>query len=189
LENKMTIKVFYRDEMNATTKSPSPSPSKPAKVVEDWLANGYIERRDIHSFQPVERRDLYMAHSKEYVDGVLDRKLKNGFSNKDKAVADSLPYTTGSMVAAAICAMRDQTFVCSPTSGFHHAGYSFGGGFCTFNGLMSRPLASSIAITTTATAPMTSSTSLGLGTGSSIRRLLVVTISRRERGCPRRLMP
>jgi len=24
----------------------------------------------------------------------------------------------------------------SPTSGFHHAGYAFGGAFCTFNGLM-----------------------------------------------------
>lgn len=24
---------------------------------------------------------------------------------------------------------------CAPVSGFHHAGYDFGGGFCTFNGL------------------------------------------------------
>jgi acetoin utilization deacetylase AcuC-like enzyme len=26
--------------------------------------------------------------------------------------------------------------MCSPTSGFHHAGYAWGGGYCTFNGLM-----------------------------------------------------
>ncbi len=26
--------------------------------------------------------------------------------------------------------------VCSPTSGFHHTGYSHSAGFCTFNGLM-----------------------------------------------------
>ncbi len=45
------------------------------------------------------------------------------------------------MVAAALCAYRERSITCSPTSGFHHAGYNHGGGFCTFNGLMVAVLA------------------------------------------------
>jgi acetoin utilization deacetylase AcuC-like enzyme len=47
-----------------------------------------------------------------------------------------LPWTSGSMLAAARNAIAENGVACSPTSGFHHAGYSYGGGFCTVNGLM-----------------------------------------------------
>lgn len=50
-------------------------------------------------------------------------------------MAESTLWTVGSMVAAAEDAFVSG-LVCSPSSGFHHAGYSSNHGFCTFNGLM-----------------------------------------------------
>lgn len=44
------------------------------------------------------------------------------------------------MVAATLHVAEHGGFACSPTSGFHRARYSEGGGFCTFNGLMGAAL-------------------------------------------------
>ena len=40
------------------------------------------------------------------------------------------------MIDACLAALHNRTAAVAPCSGFHHAGYDFGGGFCTFNGLM-----------------------------------------------------
>lgn len=131
----MTMPVFYRPEQTAqNANSYSPSASKPAQVIADWQDRGLDIA--VHSFEPVTRQDLYLAHDRAYVDGVLELDIDNGFGNCDPEVAASLRYTTGSMLAAAEHAVLHRTVACSPTSGFHHAGYDFGGGFCTFNGLM-----------------------------------------------------
>ena len=126
--------VFYRPEQVANTESISRSMLKPRLVVEDWKAQGlYL---NIHSFEPVSRDDFKLAHHAEFVDGVLDGTRYNGFNNTDANIARSLPYTTGSMLAAARYALAKKTTACSPTSGFHHAGPTSALGFCTFNGLM-----------------------------------------------------
>lgn len=133
----MTLPVFYRPEMvAANVASYSPSAAKPAMVVADWLKHDIIKDEEIYSFEPATRLDLYLAHDRDYVDGVLDLEIENGFRNTAPSVAASLPYTVGSMIAAADFAVTHQCHTVSPTSGFHHAGYDFGGGFCTFNGLV-----------------------------------------------------
>lgn len=130
----MKVPVFYMPQMVADGQSYSPSASKPAKVISEWiLLNMPI---DVRVFEPATREDFYKAHKKSYVDGVLNGEVINGFGNKIMAVANSLPYTTGSMMAAAHCALENGWGAVSPTSGFHHAHFDFGSGFCTFNGLM-----------------------------------------------------
>lgn len=131
------IKVFYRPEQSCTqANSFSPSAGKPALVMKDWLSRERIaDNIKVVSFEPASRDILYAAHDATYVDGVLDGIVENGFGNKSKAVAKSLPYTVGSMLAAGKYAAEHGMAV-SPTSGFHHAGYSGGAGYCTFNGLM-----------------------------------------------------
>jgi acetoin utilization deacetylase AcuC-like enzyme len=128
--------VFYRPEMSATTESFSTSSSKPKRTVQAWLASGAITKDDIQLFPAASVEDLYSAHSADYVDGVLRGDLPNGFGNCDEGIAKSLRFTTGSMVEAALYVARHGGFACSPTSGFHHAHFERGGGFCTFNGLM-----------------------------------------------------
>ncbi len=131
------MKVFYRPEQVATNASArSPSAFKPKQVVEDWLACKLIQPEDIHSFEPVSRVVLKGAHNAEMVDDLLDLKIANGFGNFDTEVAESLPYTSGSMLSAAKWALVHRKAVCSPTSGFHHAGFRTPDGYCSFNGLM-----------------------------------------------------
>jgi acetoin utilization deacetylase AcuC-like enzyme len=65
----------------------------------------------------------------------------NGFRGRQKEVADSLPWTCGSLLSAARGALNNGLVACSPTSGFHHAGFESGYGYCTFNGLMVAALA------------------------------------------------
>ncbi|MBK7005540.1 MAG: hypothetical protein IPH37_10700 [Burkholderiales bacterium] len=136
----MTIPVFYRPEQSSSdAASYSPSADKPRQVVADWTAHEDIAPHiNIESFEPASREILYAAHDKAYVDGVLDGTAENGFGNNNKGIAASLLYTTGSMLAAAKSALtaRGNKVAVSPTSGFHHAHYSYGGGYCTFNGLI-----------------------------------------------------
>jgi acetoin utilization deacetylase AcuC-like enzyme len=131
------MKVFFREEQSARNADAfSPSAYKPTLVIKDWLRHNLISAEDIMSFEPVTRDDLVLAHEPGFVDGVLSGADANGFGNRDRAVASSLPYTTGSMLAAARYALIHQVNTCSPTSGFHHACYGHANGFCTFNGLM-----------------------------------------------------
>lgn len=133
------MKVFYRPEMVAHTDSVSPSSYKPKLVVEDWLTDPLIDV-EICSFQPATFSQLCTAHDPDFVTGVLECRYENGFGNTEKAVADSLPYTSGSMVAAATYAVENGEVVCSPTSGYHHSGYDYASGFCTLNGILIAPL-------------------------------------------------
>lgn len=128
------IPVFYRPEMVAQANSFSPSAGKPALAVAAWQALGIP--LSIQSFEPITRDQIKLAHSPEFVDALLDCQISNGFGNRDPGVAASLPYTSGSMLAAAREALRNGVGAVSPTSGFHHAGYAHAGGFCSLNGLM-----------------------------------------------------
>ncbi len=129
------MKVFYRPEMSAFTESFSPSSSKPRLVVQDWQNDPQINC-EICSFSPATFQQLKLAHDGDYVDGVLSGRYDNGFGNNDPAIAESLPFVAGSMIAASEYAIRNREVVCSPSSGSHHAGTDFGAGYCSFNALL-----------------------------------------------------
>lgn len=129
------IPIFYRPEMVAHAESYSPSAAKPNIVIDHWLAKGRIQPEQLRSFEPADIEDFTLAHDEHFVRAVLSLEEDNGFGNRSQAVADSLPYTTGSMIAAMQHVLEHGGFACSPTSGFHHAGRNYASGFCTFNGL------------------------------------------------------
>jgi len=128
------MQVFYTPQMVANADSFSPSAAKPAQVVAAWQAAGFPIQ--VFAPAPASLAQLYRAHDPAYVDDVLACRRSNGFGNRRQAVAQSLRYTSGAMVAAVQAAIKEGGITCAPVSGFHHAGYDFGGGFCTFNGLM-----------------------------------------------------
>lgn len=128
------IDVYFSAKQISNPVTFSPSPYKPALVVADWVEKNLAIR--IIDPVPVTREQIAHAHDRSYVNGVLDCDLKNGFRGRQKDVAESLPWTSGSILSAARCALDNGLVACSPTSGFHHARYTSGFGYCTFNGLM-----------------------------------------------------
>lgn len=130
-----TIKVFYDARQSvANNRSISPSAGKPKLVMEEWAKKGYDFA--IGDVTPVTREDYYLAHHDSYINDVLDLRRPNGFDNKSPEVAAALPWTTGSLYCAAVEALKTRKNTVSPTSGFHHASWNRGEGFCTFNGIM-----------------------------------------------------
>lgn len=147
------IKVFYTEKQVADQGNQgfdgryvlkSPSALKPKQIAdaikgfeEDPFTRWTVDTEFVEP-NPVKREHLYLAHDKEYVDGILDLKKNNGFGNTSKEIADSLLYTNGAMVDAALAATVDNP-TCALVSGFHHAGWECWekfGYFCTFNGLI-----------------------------------------------------
>ena len=127
------MKVFFNPKMSTPSHGYSPSGSKPSAAVADWTEKGLdIE---IMPFEPATQADLCLAHDPVFVTEILTLQYNNGHGNKLKSVTNSCLWTVGSMVAAARRAITDG-ITCSPSSGFHHAGYAYNGAFCTFNGQM-----------------------------------------------------
>lgn len=127
------MKVFYRPEMAVDSRGYSPSALKPKQVVADWQSKHMpIE---ICTFKPASPSMIARAHDHNMVKAILDGRRDNGHGNSILEVSQSCQYTVGSIVAAAKAAFTDR-IVCSPTSGFHHAGFDYCGAFCTFNGLI-----------------------------------------------------
>lgn len=127
------IPVFYGERMVADADSFSPSAGKPALVVAAWREAGLPIAW--HDVAPVSESELTAVHDAAYVRDVLACRRENGFGNRRGEVARSLPYTSGALLCAARHAL-EHGIACAPVSGFHHAHYDHGGGFCTFNGLM-----------------------------------------------------
>ena len=177
--------VFYTPAMSATTASYSPSSGKPALVVQDWQ-----QHWDIAILEPRQAtlNELKLAHDPDYVDGVLACTLPNGFRNHDPAVAATLPWTVGAMLSAAEWAVERYGTACAPVSGFHHAHWDRGGGFCTFNGLMIAALALRAEGLVKKVAVLDCDEHYGNGTDDIIERLGLETFIRHVtagRGYPR----
>lgn len=134
------IKVVYSEKQVASGASAiSPSAIKP-KLFAEYLKKSELNN-DIEFIEPFPliKEDFYRCHSRNYVDGIFEGRIPNGFGNYSADVIDSLPYTSGAMYTAAEHALSSKSPVCALVSGFHHAGYNGYQGlgyFCTFNGLM-----------------------------------------------------
>lgn len=128
------IPVFFSPAMVADAGSYSPSASKPAAAVASWQALGLPLA--IRAPAPVAAEQFGVAHDLGFVADILAGRRRNGFGNASPGVAAALPWTSGAMLAAAREAIRNRRGAVAPCSGFHHAGYDFAGGYCTFNGLM-----------------------------------------------------
>lgn len=129
------LKVFYNSNQSTDKNdSLSPSAGKPKIIAEEYAKNPLVEI--VSEFHPLLRAEIAIAHDKQHVEDVLDCVKDNGFRNKSKEVAETLPWTNGSFYAAAEYAFVNKEATMSPTSGFHHAEHRLCEGFCTFNGLM-----------------------------------------------------
>ena len=129
------MKVFYDERQSVNSNdSFSPSAEKPAKVLDSWRKLDIPF--DVISFDPLSVDEIALAHDWNYVNRVMALKVDNGFGNRSPMIAKTLPWVSGSMVAAALHSYHTGEISFSPTSGAHHACYCHGGNFCTFNFLV-----------------------------------------------------
>jgi len=133
------VQVIYSPKMLAPAQGFSPSAAKPAVVVEAWLLA--FPELPLRAPAPATREALARAHDSDYVEAVYAMREPNGFGTFSAEVNDSLAYTSGALLDAARAALASGGAAAAPCSGFHHAGWDFGGAFCTFNGLMVAALA------------------------------------------------
>ena len=127
-------RVVYDEAMVAPAQGYSPGAQKPHAVMAAW----HKAWPDLLVRPPLAATldELCRAHEARYVKDVLAGRITNGFGTVSQTVNSSLPYTSGAMLTAARWALREGGAVAAPVSGFHHAGWDSGEGFCTFNGLM-----------------------------------------------------
>lgn len=124
--------IYTWNDTLASMPSEFISLSKPKRVIE---ASMYSEDQRVLS-EPVTRDELLTVHDPKYVDDVLQLRAKNGFGGIEQRVLDHVLAANGAMMEAARLALKNPGHpVLAPVSGFHHAGYAWGHGYCTFNGL------------------------------------------------------
>ena len=82
----------------------------------DWIAQDF----SIGLFEPnpASRGQLGLAHTQKYVDGILNCELMNGFLGRQQDVAQSLPWTCGSMLSAARAALGNVWWPARPLRAF-----------------------------------------------------------------------
>ncbi|NDB72600.1 MAG: hypothetical protein EB033_08750, partial [Proteobacteria bacterium] len=100
--------------------------------------------RDPIGFEPFTDDDFAVAHDPEFVANVFGLRTRNGFGTMDENLNHALRYSSASLWAAVSHVLEANRggyqgasgIACSATQGFHHSGYTFAGGYCTFNGLI-----------------------------------------------------
>lgn len=128
------IKVFYKSDMVRENGGFSPSSFKPLEVVKDW-ENLFSDNISIKDFNSLEKEDFFKVHNEQYVEGIFQGTIINGYGVMSKQFAKVFCATSGSLLQASQTALKEKVAV-SPSSGFHHARWSKSEGFCTFNGLV-----------------------------------------------------
>lgn len=137
-----SIKTFYRPEQAIKEEQPlndSRSPEKAKLLLERISQEGIKDAFPIEgNFPPFARADYLLAHDPNYVDAFLRGKLPLCESNNLKWNSDlveAVAYSNSSLYhAIKYSVLNPAQITLSPTSGFHHATPSRGGGFCTFSG-------------------------------------------------------
>ena len=137
---KEKINMVYREEMvSVLSVGSSKSPNKPRYLLDFLYRNRLISNFSLdENWEPFEKEEFYLAHTRQYVDSFFAGKEPFASSNGlywNSQFADSVRYTNASLFYAIERSFANPEIVqFSPTSGFHHAKPSTGAGFCSFSG-------------------------------------------------------
>lgn len=140
------IPVFYSDAQVHEAGSFSQSPLKPVMLVRKIALDPGFEIKS-SLIDSVASDRLAQTHDLAHVKALIAGEAKDGFGNASKKNNKAVRATVGNFLAAAEWAAAGRRtgnpatdiihpgVVWSLTSGFHHAGHDFCGGFCTFEAL------------------------------------------------------
>ncbi|MBK5963321.1 hypothetical protein CCR95_04255 [Thiocystis minor] len=131
------VRVFYRAEY--VVAGHAFDTTRKAQWIADALVAAPIPGIELEEPALLTRDQLLAVHAPDYVQAVETGEPRGlaesqGFA-WDAGLWPMLLATNGGAVAAARAALEDGV-AGSLSSGFHHAAYGYGDGFCTFNGLV-----------------------------------------------------
>lgn len=142
----MRIPVFYSDAQVHDAGSFSKSPLKPGMLARKIALDPDFEIKS-SLIDSVASDRLAQTHELGHVKALIAGEKADGFGNLSKKNNKAVRATVGNFLAAAEWAAAGRRtgnpatdiihpgVVWSLTSGFHHAGHDFCGGFCTFEAL------------------------------------------------------
>lgn len=115
-----------------------PNLSKGQRVFDACVLETEDEVKVIHDHDVASTRIALTAmHAPGYVESIMEGSRADGYGMRNDDIANhSLQSCAILRASAHLAVVKRKLAVFAPVSGFHHAGYGFGGGFCTFNGLV-----------------------------------------------------
>lgn len=134
------MKIFYND--NYTASDYAFDTTRKSRAIAQSLEVNPVDGAQIDDpadfFQDAEQA-IKIIHSREYVNAVktgtpVDLAESQGFSWDEKIYQMAVSHSAG-LIAATRHVLDNGGTAGSLSSGLHHASYSSGKGFCTFNGL------------------------------------------------------
>lgn len=131
----MIMKIFYNNKQSGI-KTNTPSSEKAQLFIDELKINFNKKIEIISNFDLLNKSDIALAHSTQYINDILNNNKSNGYHLFNKDIIKKIELDIAFFFYASMDAWINKSVTCSPTSAFHHAGYDFSGGFCTFNGLI-----------------------------------------------------
>lgn len=135
------IRAFYTPKMSLDAggvESYSQSPAKPKLFMEYLRQKDLLNYLDIQGdFPLLERKDFYVAHTREMVDNFFDKGKTSRILHIKwtSEYAETVKYCHASFYAALKYAVQNpSTIAFSPVTGFHHANPTRSALFCAFSG-------------------------------------------------------
>jgi acetoin utilization deacetylase AcuC-like enzyme len=107
------------------------------RLYELLLQSGLVRSEDVHEPVPATRSWLELAHTPQYVEGVLRASLDDasvrriGLPMDEKVVRRSRAAVGGTLLASRLA--LDHGIACNSAGGSHHAFSGHGSGYCVFN--------------------------------------------------------
>ena len=96
------------------------------------------KRDTVH--EPISRNEalrfINLVHDYKHINSIVNGQALNGFGRNDAMSTHFAIESVAVMMTGARLAMKTRGPVFAPVSGFHHAGWNYSSGFCTFNGIM-----------------------------------------------------
>jgi acetoin utilization deacetylase AcuC-like enzyme len=131
------LPIVHHPDYTADTPDAHRFPmQKFARLAEVLVLDG-LAPHGFHIPERISRNQLLRAHTREYVDGVLNRTLEPsavrriGFPLSPRVVLRAQLATGGTLMAARLA--LETGIACNSAGGSHHAMAGHGAGFCVFN--------------------------------------------------------
>jgi acetoin utilization deacetylase AcuC-like enzyme len=132
------IRVFYNDIYEVELEDSHRFPMEKYALLRSALTEqGIVQENSMYAAELIDKESVYLAHAKEYVDGVFNQTLEHKRARivglpLNEQMLNRTRSSIDAVVKSAFSA-KELGFSSSLCGGTHHASFDRGEGFCFFN--------------------------------------------------------